>query len=136
MTRQLPPALYHYTCAHQAKGIERDGYVQPHPQLMLRDTAMVWLTDLAPPVPPMAVGLTNHLVGCDRTEVAYQVHRTGVLPWTEWRNSWVRGQLTQLTPRDWRQARQAALALESAPNAMPSHWYIATDRVTIMRRID
>lgn len=62
--------LYHYTCAHAAPLIERDGLLRPHPQILLDNTPLIWFTDLEEP-DRQALGLTSLTLNCDRT--AYRV---------------------------------------------------------------
>ena len=128
--------LFHYTCAHSAPGIDRDRVLRPGPAVVL-PVGLVWCTDLGPDLlVPEAVGLTSHLVGCDRTEVGYRVDPQGVEPWAEWRRGWVRSQLTVLGTREWREARAAVLRLESAHNAMPRHWWVSETTVRVVERLD
>lgn len=79
LTRQttpvVPATLYHYTCReHGEPGITHDQKLLPHKQPLL-GRHLVWLTDLDTPH-PWALGLTNYLLCCDRTQVRVTVH-----PW-------------------------------------------------------
>jgi hypothetical protein len=82
--------LYHYTCRHRAELIGRRGVLDPSPQPLLRTrddryAELVWLTDLAEP-DAEALGLTSHMLQCDRTEVRYRVvDPSAVEPWRTYR---------------------------------------------------
>jgi hypothetical protein len=103
--------LYHYTCDHGAERIGPRGTLKPQP-LVGSGTAgvAVWMTDLDVPFRD-ALGLTSHILDCDRTAHQYVVHEPrAVMHWTEAR---------KILPR------QYVRALESAPGAMPMHWYVS-----------
>lgn len=76
--------LYHYCCHHSAQLIARTMTLRPVAQPMLKGLPVVWATDQEIPDRD-ALGLTMHMVKCDRTE-----HRFTVLaedeplftPWT------------------------------------------------------
>lgn len=59
--------LYHYTCRHFAPAIVVGGLVLPSPL-----TKMSWFTDLDVPIPEV-LGLTMHLLECDRTEFRFRL---------------------------------------------------------------
>ena len=110
--------LYHYTCDHGAAGIARDGWVSPlsdrvespYPQ-----ADFAWFTDLDTPIRE-ALGLTSHILSCDRT-----AHRFKVTDATEVaRYLDVRRNLPSLHD------------LELAPGAMPAHWWIASEPVPVV----
>ena len=82
----MPATLYHYTCAdHGRPGIERTRVLKPSRQLFLRRN-LVWFTDLTVP-DQWALGLTNNMLCCDRTQyrVEVTVHNdqgtTTITPW-------------------------------------------------------
>lgn len=65
--------MYHYTCDHGYEGILRDGEVRPNPH-----TKVSWFTDL--PTPDVsALGLTSHILDCDRTTHRFRATHLGAL---------------------------------------------------------
>jgi hypothetical protein len=102
--------LYHYTCSHAAPQIEKDGFIRP-----AESAVFAWATDLYPPVRE-ALGLTSHILKCDRMEHAFRVYSEHMVPWMEVRKLY-----------DFRDA------LESAPGAMPMHWYVSPVAVPAVR---
>ncbi len=88
----VPNVLYHYTCRdHGEPGIAEKAKLLPHKQLLLGRN-LVWLTDM--PVPDAwALGLTNYLLCCDRTETQVTVRptqwtdRCGIQPWWYYRRT-------------------------------------------------
>jgi hypothetical protein len=113
----VTPALYHYTCDHGADGIRRDGLIRPHPSLAL-DVELVWLTDLDAPYRE-ALGLTSHLLSCDRTAHRFEVATEGALWWPRYARTLPPG---------------TRCALESSYGAMPAHWWVATTSVPLAAR--
>jgi hypothetical protein len=108
--------LYHYTCRHAADAIVKTRVLLPqlHPLVPnLRPT--VWLTDLDTP-DRNALGLTSRLLHCDRTEYRVTVDADA--------DHWPR------TARSLGRAERAEL--ESAPGAMPMHWYLCHWPVAIL----
>ena len=113
-------SLYHYTCSHRATYIEQDGFVFSLDELQGSASGLIgarfaWFTDLD--VPDRAgLGLTSHLLGCDRTERRFTVtDETHVVRYLD-----VRRKHRKLWP------------LEEAPGAMPAHWWIATEPVPVV----
>lgn len=98
--------FYHYTCLHGWAGIRASGGI-----LKPGTDGVVWLTDLSYPF-RLQLGLTSTMLSCDRTAYRYRV--TGepatIQRWVDVRRTW---------DRDW------VAALESAPGAMPMHWYVS-----------
>lgn len=78
--RTAPAVLYHFTCGdHGVPGIEVDGHLRPNEHPLLRNLGpVVWLTDLAEPTKPDAIGLTSRYLQCDRMAVRYVVYRDDV----------------------------------------------------------
>lgn len=127
-----PAALYHYTCHHGHDGITDRGHVLP---ARLLDTTLpwddmpwtmsfAWFTDMAVPTRE-ALGLTSHLIKCDRT-----LHRYRVLDdaFVEWWPSFARPLSAHMRAE-----------LEQAPGARPSHWWVSTAPVPVVydpRRVD
>lgn len=74
------PTLFHFTCDHGRAALEDSGLLRPnmHPLIGI---ALVWLTDLdAPFAEPL--GLTSHMLQCDRTSHRYQVtDASSCMPW-------------------------------------------------------
>jgi hypothetical protein len=101
--------LFHYTCHHYIKIIGRHGTLMPRDQPVLGGHKLVWMTDLAIP-DRNGLGLTSHLLGCDRMAFRYVVTDAScVIPWKEARFSF--GPL--------------AMFLEMSDGAMPEHWFVS-----------
>lgn len=86
-------ALFHFTCDHGHLGIGARGTLLPAHSLSDRvdwpehlwQGRLVWATDLAVPQRE-ALGLTSHLLKCDRTAHRYRLDHPGLLtPWHEYR---------------------------------------------------
>jgi hypothetical protein len=108
--------LYHYTCDHGHDQI--DDLVVPATWQTDRASGTpgvyAWFTDLADPMRD-ALGLTSHMLACDRTAHRYRVlDSVGVVPWVTVRRMWA-----------W------AEELESAPGARPRHWFVADGPVRV-----
>lgn len=113
ITPVVPNTLFHYTCReHGEPGIRRDEKLLPYRQFLLGRT-LVWLTDMETPH-AWGLGLTNHLLCCDRTQVRVTVEplvhkdRCGIHPW------WY-----------YRRAIQPALRDALEQNGMPMHWWVS-----------
>lgn len=107
-------ALFHFTCQHAADRIE--GLLLPHPQPLIGDTALVWLTDLDEP-DREGLGLTSMTLACDRTQIRYRVtDPTPVEPWI--------GSTTQASVAP---PIQALLHRYSRPE----HWFISRQPVAV-----
>jgi hypothetical protein len=122
----IPETLYHYTCAHVRELLGDEGVLRPAVDLvpygrrpLLTPAAMwVWLTDMETPNPG-ALGLTRHLITCDRTEYRYRVDMAAAGE-DIWRWSDVR---LRTRPRFRR-------AMESE-YARPSRWFISARPVPV-----
>jgi hypothetical protein len=115
--------LYHYTCSHHADAIRESGLIYPGVRLHGRDVGgarFAWFTDLAPPVPREAVGLTSVTLACDRTECAFMVHRQS--PGIE---RWI----------DVRRSHRDLWDLELADGVTPMHWFVSQTAVATMREL-
>lgn len=115
----VPDTLYHYTCReHGEPGIRREEKLLPYRQFLLGRN-LVWLTDMERPY-AWALGLTNNLLCCDRTQIRVTVHpikhadKCGVHPWMYYRRT------VHPVLRD---------ALEQT--GMPMHWYVTELAVPI-----
>jgi len=105
--------LYHYTCHHGRRGIGFSGFIVPTPSLW--GLPLVWLTDMRPPGRE-ALGLTSHMLDCDRLAYCYKVDAPlGVEPWLESR---ARADAPLLS----------VLMLEQAPGVDPRRWFVSTAR--------
>ena len=111
--------LYHYTCSHAAPGIIERGRVLPLSDLYSGAGVppwglFAWFTDLDTPHRE-GLGLTSSLLACDRTAHRFEVtDTTEVERWVNvhWYYPW-------------------GSELESAPGAMPMHWWVATEPVPV-----
>lgn len=138
MIRERRPArLFHFTCSHCVGGIRRDGLLVPALRLA-RDPAkyaaltaelrvvadqvgaLVWLTDLEPPVLREAVGLTGDSLACDRTEYCFEVE-------TNW-------DVIRWWP-PYRREHPELRYLEESPGVLPMHWYVATGEVAVTAEV-
>lgn len=88
----VPATLYHYTCRdHGEPGIVEKQKLLPSKQPLLGRT-LVWLTDLPHP-DAWALGLTNYLLCCDRTQTRVTVQpglvhdHYGIQPWWLYRRT-------------------------------------------------
>ena len=108
-----PDVLWHYSCAHSAPGIIKDGMLWPRPQIWL-PMDVVWLTDLPDPDRD-ALGLTSEILTCDRTE-----YRVCVDPKeAEWWPVFARR-----VPRDVRAQYEEA-------GGSPRHWWVSERPVPV-----
>lgn len=110
--------LYHYTCSdHGAPGIEREGLIIPGRMrgVTIPQARWAWFTDLNTPIRD-ALGLTSHYARCDRTAHRYIVEDPHIVPWHT-----IRRNVSQ----------RIRNALESAPGAMPMHWWVADQPVAV-----
>jgi hypothetical protein len=121
--------LYHYTCEHGRAALgDSDGVVVPPrvhspghlDSLPVRFGVLAelsWFTDLDVPYRE-ALGLTSTLDGmCDRTRYRYRVVADRDV------ERWLRSR--------WRTV-PVLRALEHAPGAMPSHWYVSSHPVPVV----
>lgn len=104
--------LWHYTCAHRAPMIRRDGLIRPTPD------GFAWFTDLDNPGREI-IGLTMNYIKCDRLEFRFPVENDPavIAPWMS-----IRREL----PRNY------VYALEEAPGVMPRHWFVSVVSVPIL----
>lgn len=108
--------LWHYTCAHAIGAIRTDRLVRPRPHPVLGHLALSWWTDIAWPTSPESLGLTSHILSCDRMEYRVRAEDTAeIVPWTQWARP-----LDALTR-----------GLLEVPGTMPAHWYVASTTVPI-----
>jgi hypothetical protein len=115
----VPATLYHYTCKeHGAPGITKDQKLLPHRQFLL-GRHLVWLTDMDTPH-AWALGLTNYLLCCDRTQVRVTVKlatdsdAAGIYPWWFYRRT---------IPPVLREALEQT--------GMPTHWWVTDQSVPV-----
>lgn len=114
-------SLYHYTCGHHAAAIKAAGKVIPGFMLTEKRLpwtgAVAWFTDLATPLRD-ALGLTTHVLDCDRTEVRFRVtDPTEVMPW------WQYARHLPREDREW---------LETQPGSRPAHWWVSVCGVPVL----
>jgi hypothetical protein len=108
--------LYHYTCDHSAARIRTARWLVPHRQVVLSGRELVWLTDLEEPN-RAALGLTSHILRCDRTKVRVVAVTSDATHWP----AFARG-----LPAEQRHE------LECAPGVLPMHWYVAEMPVPVL----
>lgn len=120
--------LYHFTCQHGRDGIGDSGQLliprevrnqhsnrtELHGMYAELD-GLIWMTDLDRPHRE-GLGLHNEFTACDRAEHRYVVVDGGAVRYVT-----VRRTLN----------RTLADLLESAPGAMPMHWWVATSPVAV-----
>lgn len=104
--------LYHYTCDHSYSRILRDGFLRPGVD------GLIWLTDLEPPAPRLALGLTSFALDCDRMAHVFTVDRTTDVQW------WM----------DYRKTHRELLGKEDCPGVMPRHWFVS--KVSLLVRAE
>lgn len=122
-------SFWHYTCEHSQRKMGDTGMLLPLRQLVGADPLarhlsgfraplghIIWLTDLDSPIAD-ALGLTRNSLRCDRT-----AHRYRVVDYVPMHYPSVRRHLSKKL-RD---------ELETAPGAMPSHWYVAYTPVPVV----
>lgn len=103
--------LYHYTCDDGHAAIGKVGVLRPGPD------GLIWLTDMRTPNRD-ALGLTMHILKCDRTRHRYRVTDPSyAVPWIEYRKT--------LDDPWWR------AELEFADGARPRHWFVTTAPVPV-----
>lgn len=102
--------LYHYTCRHRAAFIRRERMLKGNPHPWLLDVGpLIHLTDLDQP-DRLALGLTSNILTCDRTEFRVTVETDVAERWSVF---------ARTIPRRVREG------LETAPGALPAHWWVA-----------
>lgn len=106
--------MYHYTCDHSYKRIVRQEFLQPGMD------GLVWLTDLEPPAPRLALGLTSFALECDRMAHAFEVQRTSDVVW------WM----------DYRRIHPELIVMkETATGVMPRHWFVSEVSLLVRREV-
>jgi hypothetical protein len=113
-------AWWHYTCEHKVSDIEATGVVLPQTQQMLGGLQVAWFTNM-PSASRQALGLTSHMLNCDRMSHLFHVLPVDEHKIVEWGR--LRSQLS----------RSMVIALESAPGTRPMFWGVAADAVQIER---
>lgn len=126
-------ALYHYTCQHGRDAIGDEGMLMP-----MRDhapeqaasvradwrwlTEVVWLTDMAEPIPREALGLTSLAIACDRSAYRYRAYPDNAERFTDWTR-----RVTDAATR--RHILEGLVYAE--PGARPAHWFISATPVPV-----
>lgn len=106
--------LYHWTCSHSVPLIRADHTVRPH-------MGVSWWTDLGERTQRTraAVGLSSHILGCDRMDYRCTAARPELLtPWDTWK-------------RDYRLHPGHVELLEAAPGVDPLHWWVSSEPVVV-----
>lgn len=101
-------SLWHYTCSHGHTALGEQGLLVPNAR---GPVGVVWLTDLDHPIRD-ALGLTSRVLSCDRTTHRYRIDDPP--PEAAW---W------PTVRRTW--PARVVHALETAPGAMPAHWWVS-----------
>lgn len=109
--------LFHHTCDHGREQIGDQGDLisaaEQRGQVEFWTMNFVWLTSMRYPNRE-ALGLTMHLVGCDRTKFTYEVllpdDDPSIHPWAK---------VARDLPRELRDE------IERAPGAMPALWWVS-----------
>lgn len=110
----IPAPLYHYTCHHHADAIVRSGWLDVQARGLWD---VLWLTDLDHPDRD-GLGLTNHLLLCDRARFRFVVAApVDVVRWVDVRR---------------RYAPRVRAGLEESPGALPMHWYLTHSRQAVL----
>jgi hypothetical protein len=123
-------SLYHYTCRHSmsvigtGKGLLLPAWsIYDEQQRARADeqtralAELVWLTDLEAPVAE-ALGLTRSTLRCDRTGYRYRVtDDQGIVRYVSMRR---------------RLSADVRAGLETAPGAMPMHWWVSYEPVLVV----
>ena len=124
---------WHYTCAHHASAIERDGFVRPRlswaqldaawlrigwkPTGLVSAPSILWLTDMPEPQAE-PLGLTSNFIDCDRTEFRIEVaDHPRIQPWDSFAKQYG-------AEREWR------ASLEHGRN--PERWFVCTIPVRVL----
>lgn len=111
--------LWHFTCAHSVEGIEATGQLEPTRQA-LPMPPVVWLSSAASP-PRAALGLSSHMLACDRMAHRYRVEVVpGVtVPWSTYRAT--------LPP-------EVVRVLEATHGTRPGLWWVSESPVPGVRQ--
>ncbi|WP_433460746.1 hypothetical protein [Micromonospora sp. CA-248212] len=104
--------LYHFTCSHAAPLIRQGGRLRAFAQPQLDGRKLIWLTDLEVPTRAQ-LGLTSHLLRCDRMEYRVTVEVDA--------DRWVSYARAAFGSA---KARRRAVDLGRAPGALPMHWWV------------
>lgn len=119
--------LYHYTCPHGHAGLGDAGMLLPSARLPSAKGITLpwwgryaWLTDLEAPF-VNALGLTRQLIPCDRTRYRYRLNAADLRLVRRWLD--VRREVREMPGVE---------ALESAPGAMPAHWFVTEVPVHVL----
>lgn len=128
--------LYHFCCGHSATAIDRSLTLAPGLDWFTLDRrlaragepisglssapAVLWLTDMEEPDRD-ALGLTSHMLDCDRTEFRYTVRTEGAIRWESF--------VSIYNPRsDWLDMLHYG--------RQPDRWFVATSPRRVLSRID
>lgn len=106
---RTPKLLYHYTCDDAYPLILSDDVLLPGPD------GLVWLTDIAPPAPRLALGLTSYSLSCDRLAHVFEIEPT---TYTQW---WM----------EYRQRHRELWEKETSTGVMPMHWWVSEQPLPI-----
>lgn len=109
--------IWHYTCDHGAAGIRRDGVVKPNAQPALGGLPVSWFTDLDSSR-RFEVGLTSHIIRCDRMAHRFEVKDPSVLDYWPMLARFLR------VPRDVRD--------ELEDGRLPAHWWVSLKPVEVI----
>ena len=119
--------LCHFTCSHAYTSIGEAGLLAPLKQL--RDIEklnpdwrflgdLIWFTDLDS---PNGAALSSYALQCDRRACCYRVDGEDLhlcVRWLDW-------------TREHPEHRRVIRELNMAPDALPGHWWVATEPVSV-----
>lgn len=119
----IEAVLYHFTCDHGHDALGDDGILLPlatrldNNPVLFWPARFVWMTDLTLPNRE-GLGLTSHILRCDRTRFRYRVtDNRDIFRWSVAARGYTREQ------RD---------ALEAEPGARPAHWYVSESPIPVV----
>lgn len=111
---------WHYTCEHKVDDIEATGVVLPQTQQTLGGLQVAWFTNM-PSASRQALGLTSHMLNCDRMSHLFRVIPVDEHKVVEWAR--LRDKLS----------RPMIVRLEAARGTRPMFWGVAAEAVQVER---
>ena len=118
---------FHFTCEHSAASIDAAGVIRPHPQPMLGNLPIVWLTPLRL-ARPAWLGMDparQEIVTCDRMAHVFQVLEEDERLVAWWGDLKRDARFEELLP--------AARRLDGARGARPGAWGVSSHELRVTR---